>query len=255
VPSFQSGLKPPPLQPWTPTPIRDPKAIELVTSSVNAMGGTATIGQVKDYVVQAQFQGFAEFGSVPSGQIVWTVAGREYRADYSTPTGTASLSSGNGTPFRNNNGDVKNIIPHAVRSLFVPALVGSVLLAELQDSNYSFEYQGPGSLGSEPVIIVKTSSQASELDFEATPQTWYFDSATSLPVRVEYIIFDSTYWTRSAPGSIDLSDYKAVGGILYPFQVVDWYRETKINTLTITSIRGNIGVPSSVFDFPAGGVQ
>jgi len=239
---------------WVTHPIRDPQAVQTVQASVTAMGGAELISQIQSYIVQGQVQRVSVTNN-PSGTIVWTVAGTESRSDYPSAQGTATLASGHGNGFQNANGTITKVPPHIFRSLFVPALVASVLLRELQDSNYSVQNGGTSTIGSEPVTIIKTSSQATRMESMVTPQTWYFDSGTKLPVRVEYREPDPKILSRGVHASYDLSGYEPIQGVLYPLKAIKSIDQHQNAVLQVSSIQPNATVAPSVFDSPAGGVQ
>jgi len=52
-----------------------------------------------------------------------------------------------------------------------------------------------------------------------TPQDWYFDSMTGLPLRVEFQIPTSENANDSLPASMDFSNFQTVTGVLVPFQL------------------------------------
>jgi hypothetical protein len=117
------------------------------------------------------------------------------------------------------------------------------------------QYEGTGTVGSASVALVKTSSQATRLDARVTQQTWYFDKTTGLPLQVDYRLRDSKIWTRYLKSTLDFSGYRAVAGILYPFQIIRSVNDKQMSTLTVESVTPNPTVQSSFFDAPAGGVQ
>jgi hypothetical protein len=145
--------------------------------------------------------------------------------------------------------------PPVARAWFVPALVGSVLLKELQDTNYSLEYGGASTIGAEAVVIVKTSSQATFDDSFVTPQTWYLDSATNLPIRVQYRLPDKHHPRRFLVSTIDLGNFQPVSGVMYPFQATESTSGQQTGLITVATIQPNANITAATFDSPAGGAQ
>jgi hypothetical protein len=243
----------PPL-PWTPPPIvRDPQALSVVQASINAMGGAVAIAQVQSWIVNMQ----ADESSIgrAAGPLVLTVSGGELRTDFQGPNGLVTLSSGNGTPFRTMQGATKKVSQWVTGSQFVPVLTASILAKEFQDANYSFQFKGTSTIGSTSVVVVATVSQDTKLNSRITPQTWYFDSATSLPVRIEYRLLDNHRSDVFLLGAADISAYQAVDGVLYPFQTSLYMSGKPLGSRTVTSIQPNAAVAASQFDAPAGGIQ
>jgi hypothetical protein len=241
---------------WTPHPIRDSQAIQVVKTSISALGGVAAIGQAADYTIQAQVQQSPGVRT-PNGTVTWTVAGGQYRSDFSTEQGTLTLSSGHGKPFSISDGSVTSVPISSIRALFAPALVGLALLTEIQTSNYSVVSEGNGTVSSAQVTIVKTSSQANASDAIVTQQIWYFNSATGFPVRVEFVLPDSRVGALRVRSSMDFSGYTVITGVSYPLQIVRTisFNSKQVSILNVTSVKTNTGVASSFFDAPAGGAQ
>jgi hypothetical protein len=253
----QSQTPPPPDNKdllWFPHPAQDPQAVQAVLRAINALGGTEAIQQSQNYIVQAQVSPSSR-SQAEAGQAIWTLAGGQIRVDLPSPKGTNTLSSGNGQPFWIIHGNpAQAISPHVVRPAFAPALVASLLLSELQGTNYSIQFIGSQSLGSELVTVVDISCQASRMESLVTPQRWYFDIASNLPVRIDYHSPDVKWISRFMHAELFLSDYQAISGVLYPFQIVRWFNGQQSDTLTITSIQTNPNIPASSFSAP-GGVQ
>jgi hypothetical protein len=87
-----------------------------------------------------------------------------------------------------------------------------------------------------------------------TPQDWYFDPVSFLPVRVDYRLpyeFDATH---ADPVSIEFANFQSVGGIFVPFQL-----RLKVifssTVVTVTTATFNTGLSPSTFDPPSGGGQ
>ena len=238
-----------------PPETRDPQALTVVQAAITALGGTAAIGQIQSWQVQAQAQGSQQMGGVAS-TLVWEQAGAEFRmASTSAATGKSSaIVTGHGSPASVQNGTTTALPPQVTSALFIPALVGSVLVNEFQNSNYSIKYQGQSTLNSKPVVAIRTSLTGKIATERLTAQVWYFDATTNLPVRVEYRLPTVNAADFSLPGAADLSNYQPVGGALYPFQIVTWRQGMQINVITLQSVNANGAISPTDFD-ATGGVQ
>jgi hypothetical protein len=233
---------------------RDPQAVAVVERSIAALGGAEHIGQIADCTVEVQVQA-SQGSTVSSGMSVYKFAGAEYRADSTTAEGTRTLASGHGKPFAIASGATKGIPPHVMRAMFSPAMAAVALLHDSNDANYSLLYKGTGTLGAEQVSIVEISSQATWIDALVTPQTWYFDNGSGLPVRVEYWSPDFRNPRHHADSAVDLSEFRNISGAFFPFQYTTSMNGTPTKTVTVTSVQVNTGILSSAFDAPAGGAQ
>src|SRR5882762_5391311 len=114
----------------TPQPASDPQAVAVVQAAITALGGATAIGQAQSWTFQAQMQGSRANGSV------------EYVMSTDIDTGKFVLPDGTTRPAP------------AIHSLFVPALVGAILLKESQDPEFSMQYAGLSTQDSKPVTTI-----------------------------------------------------------------------------------------------------
>jgi len=198
-----------PQQASTPQPASDPQAVAVLQAAITALGGATAIGQGQDW----------DFQSLSDGPL-----------DGGNNTETISFQVPNASIVVNG---VSGPAPKFVSSsLFIPVLAGAILLQELQDSNYEVHFDGVSTLASKPVNVVKflvTSSQA-------LTQIWVFDAATGLPARVFFESPAQIGQTKSFRALVDLSDYRAVSGVLYPFSVVTYMEGSLPETLSLQSV-------------------
>jgi hypothetical protein len=224
-------------------PVRDPQAVSIVQSAITAMGGTAILA-IQDCIVQAQA---APGGRLISGPVTWRVAGAEFRIDAPGANGTSSLMTGHGKPGMIS-GTSKAVPTYLVQAVFVPVAVASVLAQELANPNMSLRFKDSETLGTESVAVVTTAMEMNYPDNVVTPQTWYFDTSTNLPVRVEFRAPDMKRATNFAPTAVDLTNYQSVSGVAYPFKVVSTLNGQTQAVFTVQSVVVNSGIPPSEFD-------
>jgi hypothetical protein len=230
-------------------PVRDAQALDVVQRALTAMGGPA-IAAIQDTTIQAQSDASAEPQSI-SGMMTWKMAGAEFRIDGPGPNGTASVLTGHGKPTATN-GTTKALPTYVTQALFVPVAIASVLAQELANPMMSLRFKDNETLGTESVTVVTT---ALEMDYPGnvvTPQTWYFDASTGLPVRVEFRSPDIRQAVNFIPSAVDLSNYKTVSGVAYPFTVVSSVDGKTQVVFTVQSVVVNSGIGSSEFDNPGG---
>jgi len=230
-------------------PNRDLQAVGVIQNAINSLGGATNIGQVKDWKVIAQRQASAASQS-PSGKIIWEAAGAEFKSDFPASNGRSILTSGHGKPIRVLSGVTEPVAPYVVHAMLVPSLVGAVLLREYQDPNRCFEMVSQNTATNAPTII-KTYSVASQSDRVATEQIWYFDTGTGLPTRIEYRFPNPKNPDQFGSTSVDLSNFKPIGNVLCPFQIVMSQLGLKMADVTVQSITINTNLPPQDFDSPA----
>lgn len=239
---FASAQAPPPT-------VRDPAAIAAVQNSIAALGGTANI-QISDCTVQGTLQNSANPSQ--NGSFTWKTSGTEF--NYSTQTGTLLriVVSGHGVPADIENGVTAQIgvqVSRATQPWHVPGLV---LLNELNNTSYALSYVGQEVQNGASVIHVKTTDNSDDLGATVTPQDWYFDSSSYLPVSVSHRIPDPLDASRYTTASITFGGFTQLNGIAVASSLANIIGD-ETRTVTITSVVFNSGLPSSTFDAPVVG--
>ena len=233
-------------------PVRDGQAVAAVQNAINALGGAALIGQQQSWVVVGSVTDNSGAAAL-SGTFTWEAAGSEYRFAGSTPAGQTLFVTGHGNPAQISAGKSQAVPQHTARAMFVPALVGPILLQELQNQSYSIRYGGTGSIGAESVVLVTTAAETTYPDNVITPQTWYFDSSTGLPVQVDFRSPAPTYPASHVNERLDFSDFRVIAGAAFPFQISLSVQGEVLQTFSISTISVNASIAASDFDVPSGG--
>jgi hypothetical protein len=233
---------------WVVAPVRTPEALAIVQGSLAALGGSDAISKLQSFVVQGNLA--VTDSNVQSGNVVWEVAGQELRFDFPASDGIRTIATGHGSPFVRANGVSSWMPDHTMRALFIPPLVARNLNIAIQDLQYSIEFGGAGVVGNTSIKIVTISSQASRRDSIATLQTWYFDSVSGLPVRVEYRVPDCDDVRHFLAASAEVSNYKSMSSVYFPLQANITIAGHPSGTITISSIAINGPIQGSDFDNP-----
>jgi hypothetical protein len=202
----------------------DPQAVTIVQQAINALGGTKAIGLLQSWTFQAQTEGRIANGPISEGLVS------------SIPAGTT----------------VQTPPPWArPRSLFVPALVSAILVNESQDPKFSIKQAAPSpSVPNSAVVVFSVTTKSGT---SVTAQRWYFDSTRNLPMRVEFMLPAKIGLIESFPSVVTLSNYQAIGGVLYPFQIETYLQsENAGETVTLQSVTPSTTVPSASNASPGG---
>jgi hypothetical protein len=229
----------------TPGPVRDPQAVATVQAGLTAMGGTATISQVQNSVVSGtSVDQPAQQNTAQS--FTWTYADKEFRNENNAASGGHVLVSNGGSPQDFHDGAWTGLLPIAARTnlpYHIPALV---LCSELNNPGYALIFLGSTTLNGTSAIHVQTRDDSDLTGHVFTLQDWYFDSATGLPLRVEYQIPVSQNPSESLQASVDFSNFTIVSGILVPFQLT--FSEGPISFVaTVASATFNTSTDPSQF--------
>jgi hypothetical protein len=207
-------------------PQSDPQALAVVQAAITALGGATALAQAQSWTFQAQMQGSRANGSV------------EYVMSTDTDTGKFVRPDGTTRPA------------HAIHSLFVPALVGSILLKETKDPEFSLHYVGLSTVDSKPVTIIVFTIEPD--GFPA--QIWSFD-ASNLPVWVDFRSPAEIGARQSLYGEVALSDYRPVSGVLYPFRMISIVSGKPPEIVTLQLVAPAAGAPPNMFNGPAGDLR
>jgi hypothetical protein len=249
----QIPVQSPPAKPKVLQPARDPEAVTAVQAAIKALGGDAAIAQVQSWRAQGQSKASKEMGGAES-MVTWERVGSEFRMESAAGGKSNAIVTGRGSPASVANGAGKQLPQQVTKALFVPALVGSLLHEALQDANSSIRYVERSKLGGKDVTVVRTASMQPG-DTYVVGRTWYLDISTGLPLRVEYgipSVQTTQVWYQAA---VNLSDYRSVGGVQFPFKLITYQQGRELQTVTLQSVDANASIASSDFDAPAGGAQ
>jgi hypothetical protein len=194
----------------------DPQAVAVVQAAITALGGATAIGQAQSWTFQGRM--FGAFGN----------ENVNYAMSTDSDTGTLGLPDGTSRPA-----------PRP-QSYFVPALAASILLRQFQDPAFTLRSGGTTTMDSKPVTVVILAFQAGTVQF--TAQVWTFD-ASNLPVKVDFRLPAEVGARRSIHGTVHLSDFHPVSGVLYPFTMVEWPPAAPTEVVTIQSVSSSVSAP------------
>jgi len=236
-----------------PAPTRDAGALLAVSQAVGALGGS-TVAQIADCIVYGTIQPINN-SSARAGNFVWKTSGAEFHREFSDGTATQILVSGHGHPSLSENGKTSRLLRHvaqAIPPLYLPALV---LAGQANDPRYTLTFLGPAAASGQAAIRLHTSLDSDAVSALVTPQEWYLDATTGLPLRVEYRVPDSLDAGKWEVGAVDFSDYRRVAGVSVPFRMLVYEDLQPTSVVTLTSVTFNTGLSPADFDAPTGGAQ
>lgn len=205
------------------TAASDPQAVAAVQAAVNTIGGATAIGALQSWTIKAQATGNLANG--PITEVLATTL--PSLPQNSNPAGAAKVTPPWATP----------------RSLFVPALVSAILANQSQDSTILLT-QGTASASVPNANVVISSTKVKSGAVPA--QRWYFDKTSGLPSRIDFLLPAKVGLVEAFPGTVLLSNYQNVGGILYPFQIVTYLQRDRLReTITVQSVTPSTTSPAA----------
>jgi hypothetical protein len=203
----------------TPAP-SDPQAVAIVQQAIAALGGSAAIGQAQTWKFQGRMDGQRK-NEHAKGVLTTIIPEFAKAPDRKTPPPWA-------TP----------------RSVFIPALAGLILLKQSTDATYSVQQNDKDG-----IVFMRVYEGKSW-----PTQRWHFDPTTKLPTKIEFIGTPRIGIVHGFPGTVTLTDYRSVGGVLYPFQIVMSQRRQNIEQkIELMAVIPGVDAPSRN-DY-VGGVQ
>jgi hypothetical protein len=235
------------------TPTRDQQALTIVQTAINNMGATNSASTIHDCVLT----GTSDSDSNPDlrKNLTQTIAGEEFRFEMNSAKGSGFFVSGHGTPANSFNGKTTRINYHVARANLPFYLPGLLLSRELSNSNYSVKYVGVSTVGGRRAAQIHLSDGSDRVAVLVTPQEWYFDLSSGLPLSVEFHIPTNENAADITKGTYDFSDFRLVNGMLTPFQISFSQEHLPVRTISLNSVTFNAGVSPSIFDAPKGAAQ
>jgi hypothetical protein len=224
----------------------DSAAIAVLNQAQSAMGATSILSQFTSAECTGSIQ--AVNGSTsPSGTFVWK---HQFRAEFTSNGQTQILVSGPSGPALSTNGTLRSLpsqVTLAMYPIHLPAIVIGVFLA---NQNYIITLGSPKQINSTTANHVIVSIGTDTVSQAQTPEDWYFDPTTGLPIRVEYRVADATDASQYTTAAADFSNYEAATGVLVPLSITNTEDGVAVTTTTLDPVQWNYPVVSSDFTLP-----
>jgi hypothetical protein len=202
----------------SPPPIRDAQAIAVLQSAILGMGGTQSIAAIQDSTIEGTQQNPTNPQAAPL-TFTWQQSGAEFRDFIQATDHTYTSLSGHGNPAQQLKGQWSRLNYHVARANLPFELPALVLYRELENATYTLHYIGLTTVEGKSALHLRTSDDTDKVGTLVTPQEWYFDPVSFIPIRVEYRVpypRNAYQWT---PVSIDYKNYQTQNGVLIPFEL------------------------------------
>jgi len=239
------------------TATKDPKAVSVLMSAIEAAGGVDTVGALKDMSASGSITYFWAGKEVVGSVAIKGLGVDRFRFDATLPDGRLSCVVRGTTGFaRDQNGKVSQFPLHKALSadnlmFFIPRLVLWVT-----DPNIGVQYMGTtrvqGALVHHISIQRAPPSQlagatAAKLS-QVMSKDLYIDSTTSLVNRIEDQIYPVGTVTDPLPHAVLFSDYRTVNGIALPFSADERIDGVTVSRLALDDVVFNTGLTDSAFE-------
>jgi hypothetical protein len=129
-------------------------------------------------------------------------------------------------------------------------------LSEWQNPNVMVESVGTSSVAGQPANVVALSlalgsvKSGQQLSLQRTRTLFCIDQNTNTVSKIEFALFPDDGSSNAGKMEILLGDYRAVSGILVPFQQTTYWDGQPESVLMLTSVVFNVGLSDSDFVLP-----
>jgi hypothetical protein len=232
---------------------RDVQSLITIQNALAALGGVSNIALIQNSVAQGTSVAVPDNGAGPT-TFTWTYSGSDFRNENDAARGSHIFLSNSGSPCDLQGSQGVPYGEHVARANLPFHVPGLVLLSELNNLNYTLTYIGTATINGVAAVHIQTSDNSDQVGQSVTPQDWYFDATSGIPLRVEFRVPDPTDAQTWSPASMDFANFQTINGILVPFQLAINEGPISLAT-TVTSLTFNTAIDPSEFNAPCGGGQ
>lgn len=245
---------------------RDPRAVAVLQQSLARLGSMIP----RDLVATGSVE-ITEGSAFERGTVRLLFRGTDQAAEFvDTPEGKRSLVFSRGkvqgglgrTVTTEATAPPRNARPSSLESalssqpLYFPL---AILREALANSEFAIEeVKGTEGAANQHRVAIKNSFTSKpklrELG-DATTRMLFIDSVTGLPSRFSTDLLAARGNSPRIPIEVDFSDYRDVGGILFPFQIEIFVNGTPWKSLRIENVRLNTGLTDADFSTANGREQ
>jgi hypothetical protein len=246
-----------PLFPQTapPTTASDPQALAILQQAVIAMGKAVPSDSTASGTITTVAGSLKEEGTI----VILTRGTDETSEQIETTHGsTVIYSKGRASATI---GSVNTLLPmeRAVTSQ-CPDFPLPFLAGALNNPDTAYKYVGLETLNGATVQHVQfwnsftSIPKLQPLAHFSVKDVW-IDAGSGLPLKVSYVRHDAGGSTPGIAMEASYSDYRNLGGVLYPFSIQQSFNGTPWATIAIQSVTMNTGLTDSNFPVQTGAAQ
>jgi len=242
--------------------VRDPKALTLIASSLNALSGSVS---VNDATLQATAAYVAGSDQESGTAILVARLNQESIVQLNLSGGTRQeIRNGIAGAWSGPDATVHSMAAHNCwtdASWFFPALTLEAIYA---DPQVAVAYLGPDTSKGATMLHLQAarllpgqSASATTLIQTLSSMDIYFDPRSFLPLVLDFNTHPDTDANTNLPVEIQYGNFQNAKGALVPFYIQKFVQRTLLLDLTVRHVLVNSGVPASEFTLPpsTGGAQ
>jgi hypothetical protein len=237
------------------TPTQDPRAVSVLQQSVRAMGTTAPSDSTATGTITTVAGSLTENGTIT----ILTRGMDQTSEQIQTPHGsTIVYSQGQASTV---SGSTPTTLPMERAVTSECAFFPLVLLADaLNNADTGSKYVGLEPLNGASAHHIQfwnsfTSTPKLQVVANFSVRDLWIDAGSGLPIKVSYTRRDTGGASPGIAMEASYSNYRNVGGVLYPFSIQESFNGTPWATITIQSVTLNTGLTDSNFPVQTGVAQ
>jgi len=229
-------------------PTRDPQGVIVLQHAFAAMGATVPSDSVATGNIPLVAGSKTESGSIR----ILTRGTGQSAEQIQTSGGTRSVVYSQGLANRVDNSGTTPFTLELAASSQTPCLPLVLIAGPLNNPDYAFQYLGLEALGSAQTHHLRawnTFSSTPKLRHiaEFTARDFWIDASSGLVLKLAFVQRAGGGAEPRIPMEVRYSDYRSVGGVLYPFLIETRYNGTPWATTTISSVNLNTGLSEAAF--------
>jgi hypothetical protein len=237
------------------TPARDPQAIAVLQQSVVAMGTTTPSDSTATGTITTVAGSLTENGTIT----ILTRGTNQTSEQIQTPHGSTVIYSQGQASYGAGATPPQLPMERAVTAQ-CPDFPMALLAGALNNPDTAYKYVGLETLDVASAHHVQIwNSFASILKLQRLAnfslRDIWIDAKSGIPIKVSYTRRDAAGASPGIAMEASYSDYRNVGGVLYPFSIQVSMNGTPWATITIQSVTLNTGLTDSNFPVQTGVVQ
>ncbi len=246
--TFLFAVQTPAQQTPTPAPTRDPVALSVLQKSIAAMGASVPADSVTTGSVVIVAGSDSDKGTI---RILTRTLDQSREEIQTGDTAQATIYSKGSAALKNGPTTDSSPLDAAVTSQSacfpLPLLAGIA-----NDPDIALIYVGLETVDRSTFHHIRTfrtfaSNPRLKLVAEFSARDIWIDSATGLPSRLSYVRRDSAGPSPGIPMELTYSDYRDVGGALFPFLIRVSLNGTPWATVTINNVVLNTSLSDADF--------
>jgi len=238
------------------SPQRDPQALGIIVSALNAMGGASVLAGIQDIRGSGTVTYNWAGSQVQAAVIVKGRGLSQFRLDATLPDGIYSWGVSNGQRFRKNADGTISAPPYGTRPCFENTPLPFVqLLAAMQDSSNSVSYIGLESRNGNTVNHIRITSAGSASSTTSTATLAnktgtidiFIDNTTNLIQSVLTIAYSADFPGQTYPREIQYSNHQVLNGVVVPLSIVELIDGEQTLAMQLSQVSFNIGLSDNDF--------